>query len=136
MEKQLLFLGLLIGFNISVIGQNVKMTESELGTILPNQWEIEFATMGSQKIGQMPGAKDFDFLFSKDGKFDLIEDDGTIRKGFWKYVSEENYIELSIDGNITSRITLLNKNKLILILVSGKSESSKLTNVEIHFKPI
>ena len=60
MEKQLLFLGLLIGFNISVIGQNVKMTESELGTILPNQWEIEFATMGSQKIGQMPGAKDFD----------------------------------------------------------------------------
>jgi hypothetical protein len=136
MKKLLLFLGLLIGFNTSVIGQNVKMTESELETTLTNQWEIEFATMGSEKIGQMPGAKDFDFLFTKDGKFDLIEDDGTIRKGFWKYLPDENYIELTIDGKITSRITSLNKSKLILILVSDKSSPSKLTNVEIHFKPI
>ena len=136
MKKLLLFLGLLIGFNISLLGQNVKLTQSELETILTHQWEIEFAMMGSEKIGQMPGAKDFDFLFKKDGKFDLIEDDGTIRTGFWKYLSEDNYIELTIDGRITSRITSLNKNKLILILVSGKSDSSKLPNVKIHFKPI
>jgi len=136
MKKLLLFLGLLIGFNISLLGQNVKLTQSELETILTHQWEIEFAMMCSEKIGQMPGAKDFDFLFKKDGKFDLIEDDGTIRTGFWKYLSEDNYIELTIDGRITSRITSLNKNKLILILVSGKSDSSKLPNVKIHFKPI
>jgi len=136
MKQLLLFLGLLIGFNVSLLGQNVKLTESELEIILTKQWEIEFAMMGSEKIGQMPGAKDFDFLFKKEGKFDLIEDDGTIRTGFWKYLSEDNYIELIIDGTTTSRITSLTKNKLILILVSGKSDSSKLQNVEIHFKPI
>jgi hypothetical protein len=136
MKKLLLFLVLLIGFNVSLLGQNVKLTESELETILSNQWEIEFAMMGSQKIGQMPGAKDFDFLFKKDGKFDLIEDDGTIRTGFWKYLLKDNYIELTIDGNVTSRIISLNKSKLILILVSGKNDTGKLQNVEIHFKPI
>ena len=136
MKKLLFFIGLLIGFNFSVLGQNVKFTESELETNLTKQWEIEFAMMGSDKIGQMPGAKDFDFLFKKDGKFDLIEDDGTIRTGFWKYLSEDNYIELTIDGTITSRIISLDKNKLILILSSGKSDSTKLQNVEIHFKPI
>jgi outer membrane lipoprotein-sorting protein len=90
MKKLLLFLVLLIGFNVSLLGQNVKLTESELETILSNQWEIEFAMMGSQKIGQMPGAKDFDFLFKKDGKFDLIEDDGTIR---WKCYFTNNISE-------------------------------------------
>jgi hypothetical protein len=136
MKKSLFFLGLLIGFNASILAQNVKLDKSELESFLTKQWEIEFAMMGSQKIGQMPGAKDFDFFFKEDGKFDIIEDDGTIRNGFWKYLLEDNYIELTIDGKVTSRIISLDKSKLILILVSGNSDSPKLQNVEIHFKPI
>ncbi len=66
----------------------------------------------------------------------MIDDDGTVRTRFWKYQPEDKYIELSVDGKITSRITSLNNSKLILILVSGKSESTKLPNVIIHFKPL
>lgn len=136
MKNFLCFLGLLIGLNVSLFAQNVKLTESEVATVLSKQWEIEFGMMGSEKIVQMPGAKDFDLLFKENGSLAMIDDDGTVRTGFWKYQSEDKYIELSVDGKITSRIISLNNSKLILILVSGKSESTRLPNVEIHFKPL
>ena len=135
MKKIFLFLGLLIGSCPSLFAQNINMTESELESFLIKQWEIEYAMMGSMKIGQMPGAKDFDFLFKKDGKYDLIEDNGTIRTGMWEYVTENKYVELSVDGKITSRIKSIDKNKLILTMVSGKNDPAGLPNVEIHFKP-
>ncbi len=134
MKNFLCFLGLLIGLNVSLFAQNVKLTESEVATVLSKQWEIEFGMMGSEKIVQMPRAKDFDLLFKENGSLAIIEDDGTVRTGFWKYQPEDKYIELSVDGKITSRITSLNNSKLIL--VSGKSESTRLPNVEIHFKPL
>ncbi len=136
MKKIFLFLTLLMGYSLSLFAQNVNLTESELASILTNKWGINFALMGSEKINHMPGSKDFDFLFKDNGEFDLIEEDGTIRKGFWKYFSKDNYIELSLEGKVTSRITSVNRNKLIMILVSEKGHSAKLKNVEIHFKPI
>lgn len=136
MKKTLAALGFLIGLNTSFFAQNITLTASELETILTKQWEIEYAMMGSMKIGQVPGAKDFDVLFKRDGKYDLIEDDGTIRNGIWKYVTKNNYIELSIDGKVTTRIKSINKSKLILIMVSEDNDAPTLPNVEIHFKPI
>lgn len=136
MKKTLVALGFLIGLNTSFFAQNITLTASELETILTKQWEIEYAMMGSMKIGQVPGAKDFDVLFKRDGKYDLIEDDGTIRNGIWKYVTKNNYIELSIDGKVTTRIKSINKSKLILIMVSEDNDAPTLPNVEIHFKPI
>lgn len=136
MKKTLVALGFLIGLNTSFFAQNITLTASELETILTKQWEIEYAMMGSMKIGQVPGAKDFDVLLKRDGKYDLIEDDGTIRNGIWKYVTKNNYIELSIDGKVTTRIKSINKSKLILIMVSEDNDAPTLPNVEIHFKPI
>lgn len=65
MKNFLCFLGLLIGLNVSLFAQNVKLTESEVATVLSKQWEIEFGMMGSEKIVQMPRAKDFDLLFKE-----------------------------------------------------------------------
>jgi len=136
MKKTLILIGLIIGMNLTAFAQEVTLSKSELENILCKQWGIEYAMMGTIKIEQMPGAKDFDFLFKKDGKYDLIEEDGTTKIGIWKYYPENNYVELSINGKITSRIKSIVKNKLILTMVSGKNDPSGLPNVEIHFKPI
>jgi len=136
MKKGILFLLILTGLNSSIFGQNITLSEPELESVLTKQWTIEFAMVGSMKIGQMPGAKDFDFIFKKDKKYDIIEEDGSTKSGTWKYDMDKNYVELSINGKTTSRIKSIDKNKLILTMVSGKNDPPGLPSVEVHFKPI
>ena len=79
----------------------------------------------------MPGATDFDFIFSSDGSYDLIREDGDNKSGTWIYNLANKNIELSIEDKMTSRIISINKDKMIVTLVSDR-----LPGVEIHFKPI
>ena len=92
--------------------------------------------MNGMKIGQMPGATDFDIKFIDDGTYDLIQDDGKDESGIWTYDAEKKYVELKIKERITSRIKFIDKTNLILTLVSGENDSPGLQNVEVHFKPI
>ena len=107
------------------------MDKSELKDVLCKQWGIEYAMMNGKKIGQMPGATDFDFIFSSDGSYDLIREDGDNKSGTWIYNLANKNIELSIEDKMTSRIISINKDKMIVTLVSDR-----LPGVEIHFKPI
>lgn len=127
---------MLIGLNSPLFAQDINLSNSELVSTLCKQWEIEYALMGEMKIGQMPGAADFDFKFKPDGKYDLLGEDGKNESGTWIYNSEKKYVELSIGGNVTSRIKWINKHKLILILVSGQNDPPGLPSLEVHFKPI
>jgi hypothetical protein len=127
---------MIIGMNSMLYAQDVSLNESELKSILCHQWEIEYALMGGMKIGQMPGAADFDFNFHSDGKYDILSEDGDNKNGLWTYDTENKYIELSIKEKVTSRIKFISKNKLILILVSGQNDPSGLPSMEIHFKPM
>jgi hypothetical protein len=136
MKKTLLSIGLIIGLNFMLFAQEISLNKSDLESVLCKQWEIEYASMNGMKIGQMPGASDFDFKFKSDGKYDLIREDGKNESGVWVYDTENKYVELSIKGKVTSRIKSIDKNKLILILVSGKNDPKGLPSVEIHFKPI
>ena len=136
MKTIILTIGFIIGLNFTFLSQNIKLTESELGPILCKQWEVEYAMMGTMKITQKIGAADFDFKFKSDGKYNLIREDGNNDIGIWTYNSEKKYVELSIKGKITSRIKSIDKDKLILTLVSGQNDPTGLPSIEVHFKPI
>jgi len=136
MKKILIIIGLIIGINVSVFGQEVTLSESELENVLCKQWEIDYAMMNGMKIGQMPGAADFDFKFASDGTYELFRENGNDELGNWIYYQENKYIELSIKEKVTSRIKSIDKNKLILILISGENDPPGLPSVEVHFKPI
>ena len=136
MKRNLIVIGLVIGINLNCFAQEVTLSESELKNVLCKQWEIEYALMNGMKIGQMPGASDFDFNFKKDGTYDLIREDGKNESGIWTYNSEKKYVELSIKEKVTSRIKSIDKTKLILTLVSGQNDPPGLPSVEVHFKPI
>jgi len=136
MKRTLIVIGLIIGMNLTCFAQEVTLSESELENVLCKQWDIEYAMMNGMKIGQMPGAADFDIKFKSDGEYDLIREDGENESGIWTYDSEKKYVELSIKDKVTSRIKSLDTNKLILTLVSGKNDPPGLPSVEVHFKPI
>ncbi len=136
MKRTLIVIGLIIGINLTSFAQEVTLSESELKNVLCKQWEIEYAMMNGMKIGQMPGASDFDLKFKKDGTYDLIREDEKNESGIWTYNSEKKYVELAIKEKVTSRIKSIDKTKLILILVSGQNDPPGLPSVEVHFKPI
>ncbi|HHC79451.1 MAG TPA: hypothetical protein ENK46_06180 [Flavobacteriia bacterium] len=116
--------------------QNITLDEPELIQVLCKQWKIDFAVVGNMKIGQKPGADNFDMKFASDGTYRLINDnEKTINTGKWTYNVKKKYVELSIDEKVTSRILSINAKKLVLILVSGKNDPPGLPQMEVHFKP-
>ena len=131
MKKILILIILVSGMNLISLAQEVTLTKSELEDVLCKQWGIEYAMMNGMKIGQLPGATDFDFKFTPDGNYDLIREDGDNESGTWVYNVANKNVELSIEEKMTSRIKSIDKNKMILTLVS-----ERLPGVEIHFKPI
>ena len=74
--------------------------------------------MTGMKIGQIPGAADFDLKLITVAKYKLIRENGNNDGGIWTFDTEKKYVELSIKGKITSRIKSIDKNKLILTIVS------------------
>ncbi|PHS66714.1 MAG: hypothetical protein COB12_05790 [Flavobacterium sp.] len=136
MKKTILFIGFLIGLNFNLLAQNINLNKSELESVLCKQWEIEYALIDGMKIGQIPGATDFDFKFKSDGKYDLIREEGNIENGLWVFDIKNKYVELLIKGKLTSRIKSIEKDKLILAMVSRQNDPLGLPSVEIHFKPI
>jgi hypothetical protein len=118
MERTLLILGLLIGLNFTLLAQDINLSKSELNSVLCKQWKIEYDLMGGMKIRQIPGAADFDFKFITVGKYKLIRKNGNNGSGIWTFDTEKKYVELSIKGKITSRIKSIDKNTLILTIVS------------------
>ena len=136
MKRTLKLVVLMIGLNNSLMAQDVNLSKTELETVLCKQWEIEYALMGGMQIKQKPGATDFDFKFASDGNYEIIREDGNDELGKWIYDPEKKYVELSIKEKVTSRIKSIDKNKLILILVSGENDPPGLPKVEVHFKSI
>ncbi|MEM6516590.1 MAG: hypothetical protein AAF688_10445 [Bacteroidota bacterium] len=136
MKKILILIGLIIGMQLNSYGQDIELSDSKLKSILCQQWEIEYTMMNGMKLGQMPGAADFDLKFKNDGSYDIIREDEDNDSGIWTYKPQDKYVELSVKNKVTSRIKSINKNKLILILVSGKDDPPGLPNMEVHFKPI
>ena len=136
MGKIIILLGLCFGINLSLYSQDIKLSDSELTLLLCTEWEIDYALAEGMKIKQMPGATDFNYNFHTDGNYDLINDDGTIDTGTWKYNTEKKYVDLTLNGQVNTRIKSINKGKLIITMVSGPNDPPGLPNVEIHFKPI
>ncbi|WP_324026327.1 hypothetical protein QSV08_02620 [Maribacter sp. BPC-D8] len=136
MRNTLFYILMIIGMNSTLSAQDINLDESELQSILCQQWEIEYALMGGMKIGQLPGAADFDFDFHSDGKYDIISENEDNKSGRWIYDIENKYVELSIEEKTTSRIKFIDTNKLILILVSGQNDPPGLPSMEVHFKPM
>lgn len=116
--------------------QNISMNESELKSVLCQQWGIDFAMLGEMKIKQIPGATDFDFKFKSDGTYEIIEETGETKTGNWTFYPNHKFVELEINGTTTSRIESISTDKLILVMTPDDSGPSGMPKVETHFKPV
>lgn len=129
-----LTLGIFIGMNFNLNAQNVIQTQKELKDILCKNWKPDYALMGGMKINQLPNNIAFEFEFNLDNSYFVIKDKDR-QKGKWTLNPNKKYVELSINGKVTSRITKINPTEFILVLVSdGKNDPPGLPNMEIHFK--
>jgi len=136
MKRTLLFIVFLLGLSVSIFGQKVKMSTATLKTVLCKQWEIDYSMMGGMRIGELPGAPDFDFNFKLDGNYELIREDGTNEHGNWFFNYKKQFVELAIEGKVTSIIKSIKKDKLVLVFVVREDDYPGLLNVEVHFKPM
>ena len=136
MERTLLILGLLIGLNFTRLAQDINFSKSEFNSVLCKQWKIEYALMSGMKIWRISRATDLDLKFITVGKYKLIRENGNNDGGIWTFDTEKKYVELSIKGKITSRIKSIDKNKLILTIVSWRNAPAGLASIEVHFTPI
>ncbi len=134
MKKIIGIIAVCIGMSSGMFAQDIDMTSAELSLVLCKQWDIEYAMMGSMKIGQAPGAKDFDLKFNADGSCDMISDTKTER-GTWEYDASNDWVDISVNGTNTSRVRSVSSEKLVLKLVKGGNDPQGLPSVEIHFKP-
>lgn len=136
MKRTLLCIGFLLGLNVALLAQNIKLSTAKLKTVLCKQWEIDYSLMGGMRIGELPGAPNFDFNFKSDGHYELIRKDGTNEHGIWFFNYKKKFVELAIEGKVISRIKSIKKDKFVLIYVVRENDHPGLLNVEVHFKPI
>ena len=134
--KKILYLtfGLFLGINFNSKAQNVTQTKTELNKVLCKTWKADYAMMYGMRINQLPNNIAFEFEFNSDNSY-LVIKEKTKQKGKWTFNEKKKYIDLSINNKTNSRITKINENKLILVLVSdGKSNPTGLPNMEVYFK--
>ncbi|WP_268849379.1 hypothetical protein [Flavobacterium aestivum] len=134
--KKILYLtlGLLLGINFNSKAQNVSQTKTELTKILCKTWKADYAIMNGMRINQLPNNIAFEFEFNSDNSYVVIKEK-TKQKGKWTFNEKKKYIDLSNNNKTNSRITKINENELILVLVSeGKSNPPSLPNMEVYCK--
>lgn len=129
-----LTMGLLLGVNLNSKAQNVTQSKIELNKVLCKNWKADYAMMGGMRINQLPNNIAFEFEFNPDNSYTVIKDK-TKQKGKWIFNENKKYIDLSVNNKTNSRITKINENELILVLVSdGKNNPPGLPNMEVYCK--
>ncbi|MBC7555997.1 MAG: hypothetical protein H7195_03440 [Chryseobacterium sp.] len=134
--KKILYItfGLFFGINFNLKAQNISQTKTELNKVLCKTWKADYAMMNGMRINQLPNNIAFEFEFNSDNTY-LVFKEKTKQKGKWTFNEKKKYIDLSINNKTNSRITKINENELILILVSdGKSNPPGLPNMEVYCK--
>jgi hypothetical protein len=134
--KKILYLtlGLFFGINFNSKAQNISLTKTELNKALCKTWKADYAMMNGMRINQLPNNIAFEFEFNSDNTY-LVIKEKTKQKGKWTFNEKKKYIDLAINNKTNSRITKINENELILVLVSdGKSNPPGLPNMEVYCK--
>lgn len=134
--KKILFLtlSLFLGVNLNSKAQNVTQTKTELTKVLCKTWKADYAMMNGMRINQLPNNIAFELEFNSDNSY-LVITEKTKQKGKWTFNETKKYIDLAINNKTNSRITKINENELVLVLVSdGKSNPPGLPNMEVYCK--
>jgi hypothetical protein len=90
--------------------------------------------MNGMRINQLPNNIAFKFEFNTDNSYFVIKEK-TKQQGKWTYNENKKHIDLEINNKTNSRITKINENELVLVLVSdGKNNPLGLPNMKVYLK--
>ncbi len=114
--------------------QNVTQSKTELSKLLCKTWKADYAMMNAMRINQLPNNSAFECEFNTDNSY-IVNKEKTKQQGIWTYNENKKYIDLAINNKTNSRITKINENELVLVLVSeGKNNAVGLPNMEVYLK--
>jgi hypothetical protein len=134
--KKILYLtlSLFLAINLNSKAQNVTQSKTELSKLLCKTWKADYAMMNGMRINQLPNNIAFECEFNTDNSYFVIKEK-TKQRGIWTYNENKKYIDFAINNKTNSRITKINENELVLVLVSeGKNNAVGLPNMEVYLK--
>ena len=134
--KKILYLtvGFFLAINLNSKAQNITQSKTELSKLLCKTWKADYAMMNAMRINQLPNNSAFEFEFNTDNSYFVIKEK-TKQQGIWIYNENKKYIDLAINNKTNSRITKINENELVLVLVSdAKNNAVGFANMEVYLK--
>ncbi|MCF6132088.1 hypothetical protein [Flavobacterium wongokense] len=125
--KKLIVLLLISG---AVYSQSVTKKET-INKLLCKTWIADYAMMNNKKIQKMGQMKTLTYTFKTDHTYTANEK----ISGTWSYNGKKKNIELFVNGDLKSTISILQSKKMAMVLKADVEAPVEITKIEIHFKP-
>lgn len=122
--------------SIGMHAQDIAIQPEESSTFFQRAWQMQFAMVNGQKMGQGAQSTKTTFGFRTDGTFIVRGADGSDSTGTWTYFYDKKYIDLMAQNRIVARIKSFTPDLVIMTVVTPSGEVDPKGTVEIHFKPL
>jgi hypothetical protein len=121
----------------SLFAQNITISTDSVQKLLCKKWEVDHALVGGMKIGQLPGASEINYEFSRDHSFLMTSNDPKEkRKGFWRYDPKKKQISLTINGRTNMRIISLKEDEFVALADTKNATPDDPMEISLVYKPV
>lgn len=121
-------------FSTAALGQEVK--PDSIAAFLCKKWKTDYAIVGGEKIGSLPGWSDSNYEFSKDRTY-VITENGlrAITRGLWTYMPQKKMIRLVVNGkHVADIVSLKNEQFVLLPNLKDVPPGEPTSSIKIVFK--
>ena len=135
--KKIICIGIITLLMVSTesFGQTINLSADSIVTLLCKKWEVDYAIMGNEKIGRIPGATEINYEFFKDKTFIMTSNDPTDKtKGTWTYDPKKKIIKLIINGKSNATIISLKEGEFIELADTKEATPDDPMEIKVVYK--
>lgn len=114
--------------------QDVNGSPLEVSAMLAKIWEVDYAMMGTEKIGRMPDAANLIYNFKADHTLVFSNGDKDKSTGTWNLDEKNKQINLLINGTTNSTVISLKPGEMIMFVHPGKDAPPMPGGLKLVFK--
>ena len=125
----------LLLLNKNSFSQTIDLSTDSIATLLCKKWEVDYAMMGSMKIGRIPCATEINYEFNKDKSFLMTSNDPKDKtKGTWAYDTKKKIIKLTVNGKSNTSVISLKEGELIILADTKEATPDDQMEIKLVYK--